>query len=256
MATCRRPSAALPCQRGDHRRRDRRARREGHQPLRAAAGCAVGGRRQQARLLRLRPALSRRLGPDRGAAGRSARSCWRNCWPAMSPAARPSSSAIMSRATARPLYERASETGARRHRLEARHGALPVRPLEDLDQDQGAAEPATSSLPATPRREAAEGLAALGAWPNGSTANCTIAARSAPASTRDTAQLLLERLEPLRRRDQARRRAEGDHLGAAGALRRASTTPTAPPTTACATPCSRGCARSNCRRRPQRRESG
>ena len=127
--------AAVP--RRGHRRRDRRARRERHQPLRPAAGCAFARRRQQARLLRLRPPPSRRLesrqGPARKTQGAArAVACRPRHRTLRHPAQR---SCRRRRAGALRAGVRA---WARRHRLEARFGALSKRPLEDLDQDQGA----------------------------------------------------------------------------------------------------------------------
>ena len=124
-ATCRRRSRALPCKRGDHRRRDRGARRQGHQPLRAAAGRAVA--RAPATscvfyafdLLYLdgydltKAPLDRAQGAARATARRPRR-----------PGARRSSSATMSRATGRRSTSRPRSWGSK-----ASSRSAPTRPI-------------------------------------------------------------------------------------------------------------------------------
>ena len=182
--TLRRPSARFrqaAVQRGDHRRRGRRARRKGHQPLRPAPGRAVGRRRQQARLLRLRSRPSRRLGSAGKCRSSNARRCSRNCSPAMRPAVRRSSSATMSKATATRSTNahpssawRASSPSA----LPPPTRAAAPRPGPRRRRSRSA----ISSSPATRRRRRQKGSPR---WrsASGRTANCTTAARSVQAST-------------------------------------------------------------------------
>ncbi len=165
------------------------------------------GRRQQAGLLRLRPALSRRLGSLPRRRSKSARRCCRNCWPAHVSGRSAIQLSDHVAGDGQGALRAGVGAGARRDRLEARLGALPERPLEDLDQDQGAATSATSSSPATPRRRPPKGSPR---WrsANGWTANCSIAARSAPASTPQRCAHLLDAAGAAAGgRDQARRRA-------------------------------------------------
>ena len=169
----------LPVKRGDHRRRDRRARRKGYQPLFRAAGCAVGGGGQQAGVLCVRPAVSRRLGPARGATGRR--------------------KALLAQLLARPcqgrsaiqfsdhvegdggaLYEQRLGAGTRGNRLQAGRWAIHCRAGRRLDEGQGAPD----------RRlrycrlyvSAANGGLGRWAWPNVSMASWIIAASSARGS--------------------------------------------------------------------------
>ena len=198
--------AALPCSDGDHRRRDRGARRQGGQPLR---GCCRrrcrDGARQRAGLLRLRPAASRRLGPAGGAARAAQGAAARSCWPG--PDGR---SAIQFSdhvaGDGRRFYEQASRDGARGHRLEARLGALPARPLEDLDQDQGAAD---RRLRDRRLHDVGGGRGPRRRWrsASGSTASCSYRGKVGTGFDAATLAELLARLEPLERRRRCRSRA-------------------------------------------------
>ena len=111
------------------------------------------------------------------------------------------------------FFEQAADRGPRGRRLEARRRALHARPLEDLDQGQGAADRRLRRSPASPARRRTAGSAR---WrsPSGSTASSSTAARSAPASTPPPSPTLLARLEPLAGGEPLDGRAEGHRLGA------------------------------------------
>ena len=116
------------------------------------------------------------------------------------------------------LYEQASELGL--EGIVSKRADAPYQSgaLEDLAQGQGAASRRLRHrrLHGVGRRRGACGARRSA---NGSTASCSIAARSAPASTPRRSRDLLARLRAAATTGatHARRRAEGHDLGAAGA---------------------------------------
>ena len=190
--------AALPCTRGDHRRRDRGARRQGHQPLRAAAGRAVAKA----------PATSWSSTPstcsistagilpkaplDKRKALLRATACRQRRRPLGA-----SSSATMSRATAAR-----STTGRPRWGSKASSRSAPRRPIRAAARKTWTKTKALQVgdfvIAGYTISRGGRGARRAGARRMGRTASCTIAARSAPASTPRTLRELLARLEPLR----------------------------------------------------------
>ena len=162
--------ATLPCQaRRSSTARSSWSTTSGISRFRAAAGGAERRRRRAADLLCLRPDVSRRLRPDQGAARSSARRCWPSCSPAIG-----ASSAIQFSdhvaGDGQVLYDHATELGLEGIVSQARRRALPERPHQDLDQDQGAADRRLPHRRLHAVADAAEGIGALGArreWVDG-----------------------------------------------------------------------------------------
>ena len=178
-----------------------------------------------------------------------------SCSPGMRAAARRSSSATTSRGDGDALYDRASELGLEGIVSKRGNGALPERPLEDLDQDQGAADRRFRHR-RLHRLRRGRGPGGAGARRMGRTASCVYRGKVGTGFDAATLPAICWRgwsrcgagAAPL---DGA---PKDDASGCGRCFRRISTMPTAPPTIRCATRCFMGCARSELSTRGGRAE--
>ena len=151
-----------------------------HQLPGAAERRSRKNRRPTTLVLRVRPALSRRLRPARRCRSpRASEAAARNR--GQRPAR--SATATTSRATGADFFAQACKHGARRHHLEARRFAVPGQRAAAAGRRSSAACGRSSSSAATPTRKARDRASARCCSASTTARSCATAARSEPAST-------------------------------------------------------------------------